>query len=228
MEKTGTYHLVRLRVDKEIYNFGPYPDLNQALSFLVNHTPKIASSLKTKNLYNYKAEVPSINLVKIHGSLNWKKSEDEENIIQKLPSFGSEDDSSSDEKKKKFNDRFYLVIPQKGKFKETLLNRTYYDLLRMYSNELDKENTLLIAFGFSFEDEHIRDITIRALKNPTLQILIFAYSQADIASYSSKFEAYRNVSIIPPQEETPCTFDVFNNHLEKIIKTTEESKSDKK
>ena len=57
MEKTGTYHLVRLRVDKEIYNFGPYPDLNQALSFLVNHTPKIASSLKTKNLYNYKAEV---------------------------------------------------------------------------------------------------------------------------------------------------------------------------
>jgi hypothetical protein len=62
MEDTETYHLVKLWVDKEEHVFGPYSNLDQALAFLVNHTPKIASSLKTKNLYNYKAEVHECNL----------------------------------------------------------------------------------------------------------------------------------------------------------------------
>ena len=59
---------------------------------------------------------------------------------------------------------FYMILPKKDKFKETLLNRVYYDMLRIYANELDKENTLLITNGFSFDDEHILDITKRALK----------------------------------------------------------------
>ncbi|WP_228715105.1 hypothetical protein [Klebsiella pneumoniae] len=42
-----------------------------------------------------------------------------------------------------------LVLPRKDKFRETLLENVYYDLLRTYSNELDKEGSLLIVFGFS-------------------------------------------------------------------------------
>lgn len=53
----------------------------------------------------------------------------------------------------------HIINPTKEKFEETLLSNVYYDLLRMYSNELEKNNTVLFVFGFSFKDEHIYSIT---------------------------------------------------------------------
>lgn len=47
----------------------------------------------------------------------------------------------------------------------------------MYSNELEKQNTLLIAFGFSFRDEHILEITRRSLINPSLLLYAFYYDE---------------------------------------------------
>ncbi len=71
-----------------------------------------------------------------------------------------------------------IINPTKEKFRITTLDNIYYELLRMYSNELEKENSVLFVFGFSFADEHIRDITIRAANsNPTLKICIFAYDE---------------------------------------------------
>jgi hypothetical protein len=70
-----------------------------------------------------------------------------------------------------------IVNPTKEKFKHTLLNYTYYELLRMFSNELEKDNSALFVLGFSFADEHIREITLRAANsNPTLIVYVFAYS----------------------------------------------------
>ena len=52
-------------------------------------------------------------------------------------------------------------------------------LLRLYANSLEKENSLLFILGFSFADEHIRDITLRAANsNPTLQIIVFAFDDS--------------------------------------------------
>ena len=74
-------------------------------------------------------------------------------------------------------DKLSIVNPTKGKFQQTVLDQKYYDLLRIYANELERENTLLFVMGFSFADEHIRDLTIRvANSNPTLMIYIFARS----------------------------------------------------
>ena len=77
-----------------------------------------------------------------------------------------------------------------------MLDRIYYGLLRIYANELDKENTLLIAEGFSFEDEHILDITQRGLKNPALTLIIFCWKEANVRGYEERFEQYRNVKIV--------------------------------
>lgn len=75
-------------------------------------------------------------------------------------------------------EKLQIINPTKEKFKETTLNQTYYELLRLYSNELEKENSVLFAMGFSFADEHIREITIRAIKsNPTLKLYICSYWQ---------------------------------------------------
>ena len=41
-----------------------------------------------------------------------------------------------------------VVNPVKKKFEETVLEQSYYDLLRIFANELDRNNALLLVFGF--------------------------------------------------------------------------------
>src|SRR5699024_6087615 len=48
-----------------------------------------------------------------------------------------------------------IVNPDKRKFATTVLNQTYYELIRRFSNELEKENSVLFVHGFSFRDEHL-------------------------------------------------------------------------
>ncbi len=104
-------------------------------------------------------------------------------------------------------EKLQIINPTKEKFKETTLNQTYYELLRLYANELEKENSVLFAMGFSFADEHIREITIRALKsNPTLKLYICSYWQnaEDIKSNFNdseiNIEDFHNVEFINPYD----------------------------
>ncbi|WP_185216520.1 MULTISPECIES: SIR2 family protein [unclassified Chryseobacterium] len=72
-----------------------------------------------------------------------------------------------------------VVNPTKAKFKDTTFNKSYYEMLRLYANELEKENSVLFIFGFSMADEHIRDITFRAIRsNPTLKVFISSYTKS--------------------------------------------------
>lgn len=73
--------------------------------------------------------------------------------------------------------KLVIVSPTKRKFEQTLIDRNYYEMLRMLSNELEKENSVLLVVGFSFADEHIREIVARSLiQNPTLLVLDFCHS----------------------------------------------------
>lgn len=77
-----------------------------------------------------------------------------------------------------------IVNPDKQKFATTVLNETYYELIRRFANEMEKENSVLFVHGFSFRDEHLRDVVLRAARaNPTLQVIVFCYSRADRAEY---------------------------------------------
>lgn len=174
------------------------------------------STYNNGNLYNYEVQVPSINLIKIHGSLSWKK--ENENIVFEPRAIEQEiNENLSEDELKEYINKFAIIVPQKGKFRETIMDRTYYDLLRIYANELDKENTLLISFGFSFEDEHILDISKRALKNPTLILAIFAHSEDNKEKYLEKFDNYNNVIVVVPQRDKKTDFQSFNKVLENIF-----------
>jgi hypothetical protein len=86
------------------------------------------------------------------------------------------------------------------------MNQTYYELLRLYSNELEKENTVLFAMGFSFADRHIHDITLRAANsNPTLMIYVIAHTSHTKANLETMFGIdnvkNNNVQIIAPEQE---------------------------
>ena len=144
----------------------------------------------TGYLYKYQVEIPTVNLIKLHGSLNWKICEG--NVSQSLEHIGNDNLKGN----KDFIEQFALVLPREDKFRETTINQIYYDLLRIYSNELDKENTLLIAEGFSFADKHIFNITKRALKNPTLLLVIFCYKEDGLQGFRDKFSSSNNVVIV--------------------------------
>jgi len=71
----------------------------------------------------------------------------------------------------------------------------YSELLRLYSSELEKENAALFVVGFSMEDKHIKEITLRAAKsNPTLRIFICC-SQASKIAMGAKMEIEQNPNI---------------------------------
>lgn len=102
-------------------------------------------------------------------------------------------------------EQLQIVNPSKEKFKDTTLNKTYYEMLRLYANELEKENSILFVMGFSMADEHIRDITIRAIKsNPTLKVFICSYSQKaediinNFKSDNIDLDNFYNIELINP------------------------------
>ena len=196
--------------------FGRFPSLKNKFEFSPENFFETTSS--RGQLYDYKVEIPSINLIKLHGSMSWKR---EEKIIlyrveptDELPVTPSEDEQTT------YLDQFTVVLPQKHKFRETVLDRFYYDLLRTYANQLDEKNTLLIVFGFSFTDEHIREITKRALKNPTLKIIIFAFDLDSALFFENEFKKYNNVDIVQPADGATIGFEIFNTILKESSGTS--------
>ena len=80
--------------------------------------------------------------------------------------------------------KFIIINPTKRKFAETVLDYHFYELMRLYSNALEKENSVLFVVGFSFADEHIATLTRRSAENnPTLKVIIFAYSDEEEESF---------------------------------------------
>ena len=172
---------------------------------------------KISPLYQNLAHIPIFNYIKIHGSINWKKADDEVSItydrdldlIRKiketydlipngqLVSVASNDDIDQLVNRVKnmmcndgyemspsintFMDAYWKLImihPRKTKFKESVIDSHFYELMRRYSNTLEQSNTLLFVSGFSFADEHLAKITVRAANtNPTLQIVVFAFNE---------------------------------------------------
>lgn len=95
-------------------------------------------------------------------------------------------------------DELIMVNPSKDKFEETTLKYSYYELLRMYSNNLERENSVLLVSRFSFADEHICKITTRVAKaNPTLLILIFAFDDNAEQEITARLGTATNIIYLP-------------------------------
>lgn len=216
------------------------------------------------------SEIPSFNLLKLHGSLTWEIDSESEN--RKGIKFCSDLKLTRDLKKldltsitEATNDQTIedliaqvgtkrlsqtvvdflkqyqelpIINPTKDKFKQTLLNQIHYELLRMYANELEKDNSVLFVMGFSFEDEHIREITLRvANSNPTLMIYIVAHSGDSASDFDTKLGVKnaknKNIKIITPDKKDESEEDSFKYDLstinlkifEPLMKKTEPGKS---
>lgn len=107
-----------------------------------------------------------------------------------------------------------IVNPTKKKFNETVFQQHYYQMLRILSQELERKQTVLIVFGFSFNDEHILDIIRRSAFNNELMIYIIAYSQDVKDEIKEKFSEYNNIKYFPSNSDNKGDFDFLLSLLE--------------
>lgn len=110
---------------------------------------------------NYIDELPSISLIKPHGSVNWKKDNNQILVTDKV-------------------ERDPVVVKPTGyENQETFLNNHFHDMLRIFQLELDKPQSVLFVIGFSFQDQHISQMIRRALNNRELIIECLCYEEED-------------------------------------------------
>ena len=169
------------------------------------------------HVYQYRVEVPCINLIKLHGSLSWVKTDEIVTCSFKVRTAPTDDAEYADVER--YICDTAVVLPQATKHRTSVMEQTYYDLFRIYANELDRENSLLVAFGFSFCDEHILHVTRRALRNPTMLLVVFAFDTSAAQSLGEKFSSDNNVAIVTNGDE-PLTFATFNAALSRSVPTS--------
>ncbi|MDR0977796.1 MAG: SIR2 family protein [Endomicrobium sp.] len=127
------------------------------------------------------SDIPVFNIIKIHGSVSWKKEEKSEEIVYSDGSHIEDDLLKKDnEEFKKGYDKILVVNPNAEKHFETVLDTNYAALLRKFVLELEKENSILLIFGFSLKDKHIKELLFGVLKaNPTLNVIYFSHKKCE-------------------------------------------------
>ena len=151
---------------------------------------------RMSDYYSYQYEEPVINIIKLHGSLNWFFTNENVLIKNSVTTPEINNDAIDENGYIKENVNIPIILPTKQKFVRTLMEHMYYDLSRYFANELEREQSVLFCTGFSFADEHLRSITKRALGNPSLTVLIFPFSEEDELKLLRHFSMYNNVKII--------------------------------
>ncbi|KON83415.1 hypothetical protein AF331_17955 [Rossellomorea marisflavi] len=133
---------------------------------------------------NYTNEIPSLTLIKPHGSMNWEKVGDSVLIRNSVI------DSS------------VIVKPTGYEEQDTFYNNHFHEMLRVFQLELDKPQSVLFVIGFSFQDKHIAKMIKRAIQNPELMVYAFGFTDSDRETYLENLElsAERsNFTILTPE-----------------------------
>ena len=240
-------------LEKSMENIG----LDYNSGFSGNLNPKFSTG-NFKKIYSQQSfhdeklsEIPLFNLLKIHGSLTWKKQNESIILDKELKYIGKIKDKLDEIKEKdllkiedkdeikdiirkapnvkcvrssngfiKEFERLSIVLPTKKKLNETLINSTHYDLLRIYSNDLEKENSVLFIMGFSLSDEHIKLMTKRAIaSNPTLIVYIFAHKEETEKDLKGKIGESRlnNIKYVPRKGNKDYNLKNIANFFKEIL-----------
>lgn len=95
-------------------------------------------------------------LYKLHGSVNWEKS----------------DDGAIIEKEKPEPHKACLIYPASGKYQQSF-NQPFIESISQYLAAIREPNTCLIAAGFGFNDDHLSEPLLSAvLSNPHLRLIV--------------------------------------------------------
>jgi hypothetical protein len=201
------------------------------------------STVRTGIYERHQQTVPQLNLIPLHGSVYWSRSNEQVLVDYSRPPLPvlALADPAARATALPFSqalmnggpaaalpgvpltlaqiDQFWaaynslpIVNPTKWKFHETVFEEHYYQMLRMLSFELERENAVLITFGFSFADEHILNLVKRSLSSPQLMVFVTCFSAQEHERMTDVFSAYPNVECIPAADGQ-LDFAAFNTML---------------
>jgi SIR2-like domain len=198
------------------------------------------SAIYETGLFNqHRVDIPQINLIHLHGSVYWKKFGDgiqidyaqkkpeielteqtqsvvasfSESLLKQVEMSSLPTVSLATNEKDHFwqsYEQLPIINPTKRKFYETVFEEHYYQMLRLLSYELEKPNSVLITFGFSFSDEHILNLVKRSLSNPTVMVYVCCFNDEEHQRQKSNFQAFPNVKCVVMKEGV-MTFSKFND-----------------
>ena len=195
------------------YNDGFSGQINP--SFSVANFNKIQ---KYKSLqFDHTSDIPLFNIVKIHGSISWVAKDDK--IIYSDSSYTHIADNLDSKTGEEFDAGYKdipVINPNTEKHLKTVLNINYASMLRRFTLELEKENSILIIIGFSLKDKHIRDLLFGVMKsNPTLIVVYFSYTKYDETLDELEENKNPNLYIISP--EADFSFEKSTSYLSGVF-----------
>ncbi|MEK7632502.1 MAG: SIR2 family protein [Patescibacteria group bacterium] len=193
----------------------PYNDGFSGQIHRVFRTANFNRIQKYKSLqFDNTSDVPIFNIIKLHGSTSWRVRGEE--IVY---SDGAHiDDDLAEKDREDFLDGYKkqiaVINPNAEKHFETVLDTTYASLLRKFTLELEKENSVLIVIGFSLTDAHIRHLLYGVMQsNPTLVVIYYSHSPYNEMSDKLDEKKHQNLYVISP--EPSFTLDKITGHLRK-------------
>lgn len=133
-------------------------------------------NVKTNELVYYKKV---FNLIKIHGSINWKRAKNGYIYRKGKKEFINLEES-------------VMIFPSADKYAQTY-QEPYFELFTKFQELVRKPNSLLITTGFSFSDNHITKIITQAITdNNSLTVLISDFNISQQSENWKKLERLMN------------------------------------
>ena len=113
-------------------------------------------------------------LYKLHGSVNWSRIGEREIEVVSSPD----------------PDKACLIYPAKGKYQQSFA-QPHLELVAQYFSVLRESNTCLIVTGFGFNDDHLSEPILAAVRtNPHLRLIIVNPSADDLIARPTETNTY--------------------------------------
>jgi SIR2-like domain len=141
-------------------------------------------------------------LYKLHGSVNWARKTDTDIEIEPNPTAESA----------------CLIYPAKGKYQQSYV-QPHLELVSQYFSVLREPNTCLIVTGFGFNDDHLSEPILAAVRtNPHLRMIVVNPSADELTAQQSSNNKYWDALIgLAKQGEDVCLINAnFGDFAEMI------------
>lgn len=117
--------------------------------------------LESRGVLDFEQEAPSIRLLKLHGSANWRKRAGHAGANQALPQ-----DYAVELKDEEMRETRYRPAIIFGNESKLSAERPYFELFLAFRDALERSDMLTII-GYSFRDEHVNSLVRRWFAGPS-------------------------------------------------------------
>lgn len=130
-------------------------------------------------------------IYKLHGSVNWKRDRNSKFIVESTP---QPEDAC-------------MIFPAKGKYQQSYI-QPHLELMARYLSCLRNPNTCVVITGFGFNDDHLSEPLVSAIKsNPNLKIIIADFSaEVNITGENTSASKYWNTLVELSDTGSDITF----------------------